>query len=394
MLNRQLLRPAVLLALGALALTACGGGDDGGGGDGGSADGGKKSYTIAFQGPLSGDNAAIGENEANGVELAVKQALEKGDLPFTLKFSEQDDLGTPEGSPPAARKSIDDPEVVAVVGPAFSGATKAAGKLFAAANLAAVSPSATNPDLTSSGFTTFFRTVPPDDAQGSQGAAYLAKALKAKTVYSINDKSEYGVGLSGVLDKTLTDSGVKVTSEGVPLTKDYSTVAQKVKNANVDAVFYSGYFPEFALLTKALRGIGFDKPLMSGDGSKEVEYIKQATPAVAEGAYLVCPCADATVDPNAKAFADAYSKQFGKPAGTYSPEAYDSTNAIIEAMRGIDGDITREKVVEALRTVDYKGLTKQVKFDAKGEVETKTVFVYQVKAGKLELLGTTEELAK
>jgi len=387
----RLIRFIAPLAIAALALTACGGGDDG---ESASSDGGKKSYTIAFQGPLSGDNAAIGENEANGVELAVKQATEKGDLPFELKFSKQDDLGTPEGSPPAARKSIDDPAVVAVVGPAFSGATKAAGKLFAAANLAAVSPSATNPDLTSSGFTTFFRTVPPDDAQGSQGAAYLAKALKAKSVYSINDKSEYGVGLAGVLDKTLKDSGVKVTAEGVPITKDYSTVAQKVKNAGVDAVFYSGYFPEFALLTKALRGIGFDKPLMSGDGSKEAEYIKQATPEVAEGAILVCPCADATVDPNAKAFADDYQAAFGKPAGTYSPEAFDSTNAIIAAMKSIDGEITREKVVEALRTVDYKGLTKQVKFDDKGEVQTKTVFVYQVKAGKLELLGTTEELAK
>ncbi|HVE73535.1 MAG TPA: branched-chain amino acid ABC transporter substrate-binding protein [Mycobacteriales bacterium] len=391
MLNRRLFRLAVPLAVGALALTACG--DDNDNGDSGNGDS-KKTYTIAFQGPLSGDNAAIGENEANGVELAVTQANEKGDLPFTLKYAEQDDLGTPEGSPPAARKSIDDPEVIAVIGPAFSGATKAAGKLFAAANLAAVSPSATNPDLTSAGYSTFFRVVPPDSAQGSEGANYLAKGLKAKSVYSINDKSEYGVGLSGVLDKSLKDAGVKVTSEGVPITKDYSTVAQKVKNANPDAVFYSGYFPEFALVTKALRGVGYTKPLMSGDGSKEDEYIKQATPKVAEGAYLLCPCGDANVDPNAKDFADAYKAKFGKPAGTYSPESFDAANAVIAAMKTLGDNITREGVVTALKSIDYKGLTKQVKFDAKGEVQTKTVFVYQVKDGKLGILGTTLELSK
>ena len=142
MLNRRLLRLAAPVALGALALTACGWRRS----DDTAADGGgKPTYKIAFQGPISGDNAAIGENEGNGVQLAIELANQKGDLPFTLAYSGQDDVGTPEGGPPAARKSIDDKQVMAVVGPAFSGATKSSGKLFAAAKLAAVSPSATNP---------------------------------------------------------------------------------------------------------------------------------------------------------------------------------------------------------------------------------------------------------
>lgn len=375
---------------GALALTACGGDSE----DSAAEPGGKKTYKIAFQGPISGDNAAIGENEGNGTRLAIEQANAKGDLPFTLDYVGQDDLGTAEGGPPAARKSIDDPTVMAVIGPAFSGATKASGKLFSAAKLAAVSPSATNPTLTSSGFDTFFRVVPPDDAQGSEGAKYMVSALKLKNIYSINDKSEYGVGLAGVFDKTVTSNGAKVISEGVPITKDYSTVAQKVKNAGADGVFYSGYYPEFALLTKALKGVGFTGPLMSGDGSNDDEYIKQATATTAEGVYLICPCGDANVDPNAKDFAAAYTAKFNKPAGTYSPESYDATNAVIQAMKTTGAEPTREKVVEAIRAVDYQGITKQVKFAANGEVEKKTIFVFQVKGGKRDVLGTTEELAE
>ena len=126
MLNRRLFRLAVPLAVGAMTLAACGDGETEG-----PSEGGKKEYTLAYQGPLSGDNAAIGENEANGVKLAVKLANEKGDLPFTLKYSGQDDLGSPEGGPTAAQKSIDDASVMAVVGPAFSGASKASGPLFA-----------------------------------------------------------------------------------------------------------------------------------------------------------------------------------------------------------------------------------------------------------------------
>ncbi len=385
MLNRRLTRTAAILAVGVLALAACGDDDPKGAG-------GKPTYTLAYQGPLSGDNAAIGENEANGVKLAIDLANEKGDLPFTLKYSGQDDLGSPEGGPPAAQKSIDDATVMAVVGPAFSGASKASGPLFKEAKLAAVSPSATNPDLTSLGFTSFFRVVPPDDAQGAEAANYISKTLKAKKVYSLNDKSEYGVGLAGVLDKTLKANGTAIVQEGVPITKDYSTVAQKVKNSGADAMFYSGYFPELALLTKALKSAGFAGTILSGDGSNDDEYIKQATPAIAKDVYLFCPCGDANVDPKAKDFAAKYQAKFSKPAGAYSPESFDAANAIIAAMKSVGKDLTRETVLEAIRGIDYTGITKQIKFTDKGEVEGKTIFVYQVKDGKRAVLGTTAEL--
>ncbi len=393
MLNRRLLRLAAPMALGALALTACGGGSD----NAGSGGGGKPTYKIAFQGPISGDNAAIGENEGNGVQLAIELANQKGDLPFTLAYAGQDDVGTPEGGPPAARKSIDDKQVMAVVGPAFSGATKSSGKLFAAAKLAAISPSATNPTLTSkeNGFSSFFRVVPPDDAQGKEAADYIAKVIKAKTVYSVDDKSEYGVGLADVFNKTLEAQGVTVLKESVPKTKDYSTVAQKINNKKPDAVWYSGYYPELALLAKSLKSVGYAKPLLSGDGSNDDAYITSATADVAEGTYLFCPCGDANVDPKAKTFADAFKAKFSKPAGTYSPESFDATNAVIEAMKSVGGaDLTREKVLDAIRKVDYAGITKQVKFTENGEVEGTTIFVFQVKGGKRAVLGTTLELVK
>jgi branched-chain amino acid transport system substrate-binding protein len=388
-LDRRILRLAAPLALGALALTACGGSSGGSN----SGDGGKKSFTLAYQGPLSGDNAQLGINMDNGVKLAVEQANAKGDLPFTLKFADSDDVGDPAQAPTAAQKLIDDSSVIAVVGPAFSGATKASEPLFTQANLASVSPSATNPALTSQGFKTFFRVVPPDDAQGAEAAAYMTKGLKAKSIYLVDDKSEYGVGLADVIAKSIGTS-VPLKREGIPVTKDYSTIAQKIKASGADTVYYSGYFAEFALFTKALKAAGFKGNLLSGDGSNDDQYIVQAGKDAAEGVYFTCPCGDANVDPNAADFLKAYKDKFNTNPGTYSPEAYDAANAIIAAMKGIDGDITREKVVEAIKTVDYKGITKQIKFEPNGEVAGKTIFVYQVQDGKRKVLGTTEELDK
>lgn len=385
------MRLLALLAVGALAATACSKSNTAGGG---TASGGKPAYKLAYQGPLSGDNQQLGINMDNAVKLAVQQANAKGDLPFTLDYVSSDDLGTPDGGPPAATKLIGDPQVMAVIGPAFSGATKASEPLFSQADLASVSPSATNDQLTSLGFKTFYRVVPPDSAQGKEAAKYIAVALKAKKVYSVNDKSEYGAGLAGILDPALKQAGVSVTSEGIAPTKDYSAIAQKVAGNKPDVVYYSGYYAEFALLTKALRAAGYQGKLMGGDGDKDNQYVVQAGASAAEGTLFSCPCADATVDPKAADFTKAYKAAYNTDPGTYSPEAYDAANAVIAAMKSVGKDLTRQKVADAVKAIDYAGITKQIKFQANGEVQGETVFIYEVKGGKITVLGTTAELAK
>lgn len=361
------------------------------GGGGGSTG---KTYTIAYQGPLSGDNQQLGINEDNAVQLAIEQANASGSLPFTLKYANADDQGTPDGGPPAARKLVDNNNVVAVVGPAFSGATKASEPIYSQAELASVSPSATNPALTSLGFKSFFRVVPPDDAQGAEAAKFLAKYTPNKKVYLVDDTTEYGKGLADVIDKELGTLGISVQREGVAQgTKDYSAIAQKVASANVDAMYYSGYYADAALFAQALKNAGYKCLAMSGDGSNDDQFITGAK-AAGEGWLFTCPCGDARVDPNAAAFAQAYKAKFNVDPGTYSPEAYDATNAIIAAMKTINGDITRQKVTEALRTIDYVGLTKTVKFQPNGEVVGSTIFIYGVEGGKRVLKGTTEALLK
>lgn len=389
-MNRRLLKLALLLSVGALALAACGGGTPAGSGGGG---GSKPVYKIAYQGPLSGDNAQLGINMDNAVKLAVEEANKKGNLPFTLQFTNSDDVGDPAQGPSAAQKLIDDQQVVAVVGPAFSGATKASEPLFTQANLASVSPSATNPQLTSLGFKTFFRVVPPDDAQGKEAANYLAKGLKAKKVYIVDDKSEYGVGLADVIQKSLGALNVPVVREGIAPTKDYTAIATKVASSGADALYYTGYFADAALFAKALTSAGFNGVKMSDDGANDDQFIAGAGATAAEGWQFTCPCLDARVDPNAKAFFDAYKAKFNSDPGTYSPEAYDAANAIISVMEKIGAQVTRDKVVQGLKSVDYKGITKEIKFQANGEVSGTTIFVYEVKGGKRVLKGTTEKLA-
>ena len=108
-----------------------------------------------------------------------------------MKFTTADDQGSATQSPTAAQQLINDSSVVAVVGPAFSGATEAAEPSIHAANLATVTPSATLPLLAQKGWTNFFRVVVDDNAQGPADAEYVAKVLKAKTVYTVDDATAY-----------------------------------------------------------------------------------------------------------------------------------------------------------------------------------------------------------
>jgi branched-chain amino acid transport system substrate-binding protein len=389
-------RPRKLTLLTALlassvALTACGSS-----GGSGSSDSGKKTIKLGFQGPLSGDNSQLGINALNGVKTAIQEAKDKGDLPFNVELVTSDDIGKPEQGATAAQRLIDDKSVVAVIGPMFSGATKAAEPSFSGANLLSVSPSATNPQLTSLGFKTFFRVIPPDDAQGQEAANYLSKVVKAKTVYSLDDKSEYGTGLSTVVEKQLKANGTTVVHDGIPPTKNYTAQADKIIAANPDALYYSGYYAEFGLLVKALKGKGFKGVIMSGDGSNDDKFIAAAGKENAEGVLLSCPCGDANVDPNAKDFLASYKKINNNALpGTYSPEAYDATNAILSVLKSLgDGATDRVKVAAAFKTVNYKGITKTIAFTPTGEVTEKIVFIYKVSNGARGVLGTTTDLVK
>src|SRR5208283_2546769 len=88
----------------------------------------KPTLDIAYEGPLSGGNAQLGLNMAYSVELAVNQAnsgmSQFGKLPFTLKYVAKDDQGSATLSPTDAQELVANKAVLAVVGPAFSGATK------------------------------------------------------------------------------------------------------------------------------------------------------------------------------------------------------------------------------------------------------------------------------
>src|SRR5947209_8789559 len=390
-----------LVLAGSLALAACGSSgsnsasgssSSGGGGLGGS--GSSQTYKIAFEGPLSGDNQQLGVNEVQGVQVAIDQANASGNLGFKLDLVKADDQGSPEQSPTAAAQVLQDTAVLGVVGPSFSGATKAAGAPYSQAGLAFITPSATNPTLSQQGFTTFHRIVPSDNVEGTQ-AADLFATKGYKKVVVIDDLSDYGKGVADAVQTEAQKKGVQVQRLSVDAkTTDYGPTAATVAGSGAQAMFYGGYDAQAGQVAQALQTAGYKGDKFGGNGVKSSVFTKGAGPA-GDGWFFTCGCSDATVAPAAKSFTAAYKAAFNQDPSTYSPEAFDATNAMIDAFTTAakSGAPTRQSVEQAVNNLDYKGITTTVKFDKNGEVDASaaTVNLFQQKNGTIVLLGNIKD---
>lgn len=361
----------------------------------------KPTYIIAYEGPLSGGNAQLGLNMKYSVILAIDAANAGrtfGNLPFTLQFKAADDQGSATISPTVASELVSNSKVVAVVGPAFSGATEAAEPTYAGADLATVSPSATAPILAQKGWHNFFRVVADDNAQGPADAQFLSKRLHVTKVYSVDDGSTYAAGLVTAFDKEATALHMKLTHQTALATSQcgtgntgnvdqYPALATTIKSSGAQATFYAGYYCDFALLAKALRSAGYHGVLMSDDGSDDPHYVSEAGPSVANGTFLSCACISLASKTADAQFAAAFKAMAGFPLGTYSAEAFDATNVIIDVMKSLGTHVTRAGIVKGLHKVTYQGLTKTIHFEPNGNISGTAVYVYQVKAGKITMLG-------
>jgi branched-chain amino acid transport system substrate-binding protein len=162
------LRALAVFAAAGLALTACGSSNSSGSASGGSCG----HYNLAFMGATTGDAGALGQNMVGGIKLALDE-YNKAHADCTVGLKVSDSQGDPAKATPLATKIVQDPSVIGLVGPGFSGESLATGKTFFEAGLPSISPSATNVTITQQGWTTWHRVIGNDDAQGKADAAYL-----------------------------------------------------------------------------------------------------------------------------------------------------------------------------------------------------------------------------
>ena len=341
-------------------------------------------YKIAYQGPMTGDYAALGENMINGINLAVDQAVEAGELGEGVELSveEFDSQGDPAQAPPLANQAASDTEIIAMVGPAFSGESQASGPVYEEAGLPFITPSATTPGLSENGWTYFFRTVGSDKDQGPVVAQFIAEELGATKVAIMDDSSDYGKPLADFVETTLEEEfDVEIVArEGVEAgQQDYSAAVGAVAQSGAEAIFFGGYYAEAGLIKKQLADQGRgDVPFVSDDGAFDDQYFETAGKATSENSYVSYPGIDVTsADPE---FVDAYKEAFDTDPGAFSVESYQNARIVIEGLKS--GACDRESMREFVAGFDGEVAGKQISFAENGDIAAGPFTIYKAEDGE------------
>jgi branched-chain amino acid transport system substrate-binding protein len=358
-----------------------------------------KTVTVGINLPFTGADAHDAQLIKEGALMAIDDANAKGGAGgYKINVMQLDDGSATAGQyDPAqaatnARKMVADDSVVAAIGPQMSGSGKAMAPILSQGNLAIITPSSTNPDITDPKFAStympggkaiYFRTVTTDAFQGPNMANFMTDTLKMKSVYILDDSGAYGVGLANAYEAQAKKRGVNVLGHDQldPKEADYTTILTKIKSMNPDALYYGGVAQAGVKVVKQSYDIMPKIIRAGGDGVYGAEILKGAGFPAAEGVYATIAAPNILANPDAAPFVKAFAAKYGEQPENYSITAYDAALVIIDAIERVAKSgkpVNRDNVRDAIQDSKAKTLQGTVSFDKNGDIASRVVSVFQI----------------
>ena len=374
----------------------------------GAAYAAEKTLSIGMSVPLTGTLARQSKVVATAAQFAVDQANAKGGVGgYKIKLMLLDDGSPTTGqydpalSATNARRMINDPTVVAAVGPLNSGSAKAMAPIFSQGDMAFISGSATNPDLNDPKFFSvyhpggkpnFFRTVTTDAYQGPGMANFFAEKLKVKKLLVLDDTGAYGVGMANAFAGQAAKKGmiVAIRDRVDPMAADYSPVLTRAKQMGCDGLYYGGdplagvkvAKQAYDILPHAMKG--------GGDGVHTPDMITGVGMPAINGWYATSAASHVLDEPSVQAWVKLYKEKTGTDAADYSVTYYDATEVILDAIRRIAAThkpVTREAVRATMLKTKLKLLQGEVSFNKDGDLSSTAVSIFQVQFNSAYPMG-------
>lgn len=322
---------------------------------------------IGVAGPLTGSNAAAGDQMKTGAIQAVEDLNKAGGvLGQKINLTVADDACDPKQAVSVANQMAEK-KVKLVAGHYCSGSSIPASKVYLEEGILEISPASTNPKYTDDGGWNTFRVCGRDDQQGQVAGAYLAQHFKGQKIAILNDNSAYGKGLADETKKALNAAGVKETlfDAYTPGEKDYNAVVSRLKEAGISVIYIGGYYTEAGLIIRQAKEQGMTATLVSGDALVTKEFWNVSGPAGAGTLMTFSP------DPRKNAVAAKVVKEFTDkkidPEG-YVLYTYATIQIWAEAAKKANSTDPKKVAAMLKSGGPWPSVLGNVSFDKKGDV--------------------------
>ncbi|MFN8662224.1 MAG: ABC transporter substrate-binding protein [Thermomicrobiales bacterium] len=330
-------------------------------------------YVIAYAGPLSGEDALIGQEQLQAVQLAVTEQNARGGIGgHNVRIESFDDGNDPARASQIAEMLAADSRVLLVIGHDQSAATTAAAPIYQKAGLTVISPSSTA-DTLGAGEPWVFRSIFTNRSEGAFAAEYARHALEAGSASIVSTTGAYETSLADAFARQFDTSGdVRHRWTIDPGNRDASIqgIVDELRDDPEPGVLFLALKPVDAHALLLALGRADLRPRMLGGealGFDDFATMFANEPEAQEqpgfftnGLYVVSPLLYDSLGGDALEFAQRYRTNFGNTPDWFGAKAFDATALGLYALEALDGANPASEPLAELRQGVQEALAKLV----------------------------------
>ena len=351
----------LVAAMAVTALTGCGSNS------GSSSKKDADKYYIGGIGPTTGATAIYGTAVKNGAQIAVDEINAAGGINGKqIEYRFEDDQNDAEKAV-NAYNTLKDWGMQMLVGTTTTAPCIAVAGKTASDNVFQITPSASSPDVLSSGNGNVFQVCFTDPNQGVASAQYIAENKLATKIGIIYDSSDvYSSGIEEKFEAEAKTQGLNIVSKAAftaDSKTDFGTQLQKAKDAGADLLFLPIYYQEASIILKQADTMGYKPKFFGVDGMDGILTVENFDTKLAEDVMLLTPFAADAKDKTVQNFVKTYKEKYKDTPNQFAADSYDGMYIIKAAAEKaeITPDMSVSDICDAMKTamteITYDGLT-------------------------------------
>lgn len=348
--------------------------------------------------PLTGDLAKLGEENKDGLQLAIDEINAAGGITSMggaqIELVWGDSQGKPEIGISEVTRLVEQEGVVAIIGAYQSGVTTPATQEAERLGVPFIVSMAVSDKITERGFKYTFRICPKASWYAKDQVTFVKDlkdlaGLDVKKVALLHEDTDFGESTAAGQKKYLEEAGIEMVLEVKysASAADLTTEVAKVKAANPDAVLTVTYLNDSVLIARAREALGMTNiPFIdAAGGTVDPEFIKQLGPT-AEGWFTEIEFTKYAA--GADVLNNAYKAKFGDDITGNGAYAYQAGYVIADALEraaSTDRDAVRDAIAETDMPSGPKMVlpTDRIFFGDDGQNPNAPLFIVQVQNGEL-----------